>query len=70
MAGEKGTSENGKDYRNMKTMDVKMLVDAEHKKKKWEDTSTTGEALLESRGEKTNQYKLGDMNQLLRMALK
>ena len=37
-----------------------LLVKAEHKKKKWEDTSITGEALLENRGKKTNQYKLGE----------
>ena len=43
MATKEGTIENGKDYRKKKKMDVKTLVEAEIIRKKWVDTSSTGE---------------------------
>ena len=39
-----------------KKTDMKMLVEAEDRRKKWEDTSITGE-----KKEKTDQYKVGEV---------
>ena len=51
MAGEEGTTRNGKDYSKRKGMDVKMLVEAEDRRK-----NVRTKALLEKRSEKTNEY--------------
>ena len=43
MAGDEETTENGKDHKKMKEMDVKPLMQTEAGRKKWEDTVVTGE---------------------------
>ena len=65
MAGEEGTSKSGMDYGKMKEMDVKMLVEAEHKKKKM-----GGHKHYWRIGVKRQTNTKWERNQWLRMAMK